>query len=220
MDASRFQREDWVTRFRSLEIFQRIIHLSPIIYIYISPPFVCQNSLSPPLFRQIRSKIDIVSFEEEYLTEWKSSPAVTSIERRIYTYTHTYIRNCTNVNDLFCSKKAASEFSLSLFLSFLFVRRQSCERSTRSKKKFIHGHTIRFDSMQRIYPVVTTDHNSSSNYPPLLVLCVCIYIYRTIFSMGEERRERRNSSSQSVPPIWQWGNYSSDDDLSCWWQSW
>lgn len=115
----------------------------------------------------------------------------------------------------FVRRKPRANF-LSLFLSFLFVRRQSCERSTRSKKKFIHGHTIRFDSMQRIYPVVTTDHNSSSNYPPLLVLCVCIYIYRTIFSMGEERRERRNSSSQSVPPIWQWGNYSSDDDLSCW----
>lgn len=122
-----------MTRFRSLEIFQRIIHLSPIIYIYI---YIFSFAKTASLPRHFRSKIDIVSFEKISRPAWNSlmkilATLVSWVERKIDIYIYKKLYKCQRLV-LFVGSKPTREwinslsFSLSLPLT-PFVRRQSCD---------------------------------------------------------------------------------------------
>lgn len=125
-----------------------------------------------------------MSFEKISRPAWNSlmkilATLVSWIERkiRIYIYIYKKLYKCQRLV-LFVGSKPTREwinslsFSLSLPLT-PFVRRQSCDLF----KEEIHSrpYDIRFGSMQRIYPVVTTDHNSSSTNYPLRCVCTCVY---------------------------------------------
>lgn len=178
-----------MTRFRSLEIFQRIIHLSIIhLYIYIYLPFVCQNSLPPFL---PPSTFPTEPIENRYRVVRRKKYLSTRVEFFNENPRHSRLLNRKKYKKLYkCQRLVLFVASSRLILSLShFLREATKLREVNLFKEEIHSRPYS-TRCNEIYPIETTDHNSSSNYHPLR--CVCMHIYtknsNDLFDGGGEER--------------------------------